>query len=113
MFTTTGQGTRRSSGPFSARTGPAPTLANPMALSIPARTSTIRAGSLPGRSSRVIDLVTNAPSRDRSIKSAYSNAYPHVPEQVRVGFFSRRPARVTERSGESGTRGFYAGGAGG
>ena len=70
-----------------------------MALSMPARVSTMRAGSLPLRSSRVMDLVTNAPSRDRSMKSAYSNAYPHVPEQVIVGFESFRPAMVTERSG--------------
>src|SRR5687767_4115806 len=62
----------------------------------------MRAGSLPARSSRVMDLVTNAPSWDKSRKSAYSNAYPHVPEQVIVGFESLSPARLTERSITSG-----------
>ena len=39
------------------------------------------------------------PGNSRSMKLAYSNAYPHVPEQVMVGLASRRPARLTERSG--------------
>jgi hypothetical protein len=39
------------------------------------------------------------------MKSAYSKAYPHVPEQVRVGFLSFIPARSTERSA---TAVFYA-----
>src|SRR6476646_6755835 len=77
---------------------------------MPARVSTMRVGSLPLRSSRVIDLVTNAPSRERSMKSAYSKAYPHVPEQVKVGFASLMPARSTDRSGVSLIhRGFYGG----
>src|SRR4051794_5496494 len=77
-----------------------------MALSIPARVSTIRVGSFPRRSSRVIDFVTNAPSLERSMKSAYSNAYPHVPEQVIVGLVSSSPESFIERSG---TQAFYVG----
>src|SRR5260221_9487782 len=95
----TGQGIFFRRGTFSARNRSSPTLASPIAFNIPARVSTIRAGSFPARSSRVIDFMTNAPSRERSMKSAYSNAYPHVPEHVRVGFASFRPARLTERSG--------------
>ena len=68
----TGQGILRMSGIFSRRNRSRPTLASPIAFSMPPRVSTMRVGSLPGRSSRVIDLVTNAPRRDRSIKSAYS-----------------------------------------
>src|SRR4051812_8402454 len=103
----TGQGIFSSCGTFSARNRSSPTFASPIALSIPARVSTIRVGSLPARSSRVMDLVTNAPSLERSMKSAYSNAYPHVPEQVRVGLDRFRPLRLTERSG---TSSFYANG---
>src|SRR5438874_8728405 len=36
------------------------------------------------------------------MKSAYSNAYPHVPEHVSVGFVSDSPASVMERSGTTG-----------
>src|SRR2546423_12731863 len=93
-----GQGMRFRSGTFSAKKRLRPTFANPIALSIPARTSTIRAGSLPDRSSAVIDLVTNAPNCDRSMKSADSNAYPHVPEHVMVGLESFKPARFRERT---------------
>src|SRR5688572_16544574 len=102
----TGHGIFVSCGTFSARNRSRPTLARPIALSIPPRVSTIRAGSLPLRSSRVIDFVTNAPRRERSMKSAYSNAYPHVPEHVSVGFDSFNPARLTDRLGTG--RPFYA-----
>src|SRR6185436_15870998 len=100
----TGHGILSSCGTFSARNRSSPTFASPIALSIPARVSTILAGSFPLRSSRVIDLVTNAPSFDRSMKSPYSNAYPHVPEHVMVGLDNFSPAILTERSG---TRLFY------
>src|SRR5687768_2980785 len=70
---------------------------------MPARVSTMRAGSLPARSSRVMDLVTNPPNFERSMKSAYSNAYPQVPEHVRTGLANFRPARLTARSGMSAT----------
>ena len=55
----------------------------------------MRVGSLPARSCRVIDLVTNAPSFDRSRKSAYSNAYPQVPEQVSVGRESFQTGKIS------------------
>src|SRR5688572_15752658 len=88
------------SGSFSLRNRSTPTLASPIALSIPGARgrSTMRHGALPSRSSGVMDFVTIPPMVRGSMTSAISRMYPQVPAAAMIGFRSVRPARWTDVS---------------
>src|SRR5262249_5741162 len=75
-----------------------PSLSRPMALSMPDGVSTVRGGGLPIRGCLVTVLGTMPPSLEKSTTPAISRAYPNVPDATRMGLFSWRRRRVTERS---------------
>ncbi|OPZ98678.1 MAG: hypothetical protein BWY71_01197 [Planctomycetes bacterium ADurb.Bin412] len=98
-FTKTGTGSRWRRGIFSSQKSSSPTLARPMAFSMPEWVSQVRWGGFPGRGSRVMLLVIKPPSRVKSTKSRSSIEYPQVPEAVSTGLANCTFPRCTERSG--------------
>ena len=74
-----------------------PGFCKPMALSMPPYTSATRGVGLPSQGTSDTPLVTTAPSRLRSTKSAYSIPDPNVPDAVITGFFSSIPAILTAK----------------
>ncbi len=95
-------GTPAIRGPTCSSNASIPMFARPMALSMPALVSRMRQVSLPSRASRVIDLVTIAPTFERSSTSASSSSVPAVPAARMTGVARRIPARSVARGSRSG-----------
>jgi hypothetical protein len=77
-----------------------PTFWSPMLARSPEATSVERWGWLPILGFKVMVFTTMAPRRFRSMKEAYSSAYPKVPEAGMTGFFNWRCPMLTEQSGK-------------
>src|SRR5574341_1332295 len=114
MLTVTFTSKRRRNGSLRETKASRPTLASPIALSIPDGVSINRGSGFPVRGSRESPFTTIAPSRLRSSTPAYSSPYPNVPDAATTGVFKTRPPpRSTASLGnsllipDSGRRGSY------
>src|SRR6266513_2947131 len=89
--------------PYLRATSRAPGFSRPIEFKIPDGVSAIRYCGLPGRAAGVVPLLTNAPSLETSMSSAYSTPWPNVPDAVITGFFKRRPradsVQLSQRGG--------------